>query len=72
MTDTRMGQVWMWVIAGVLVLLLALSFTGNGTMFGGMSMGGMMFGGVFLLALALYVAYRFGRLEQQVEEARKK
>ena len=68
MAETQTGQVVAWAIAALLIIVLVMSFTMNGTWMGGMGMGGMMGGGVVLIALAIYVAYRFGRLEQKVED----
>lgn len=72
MAEARPGQVLAWAVAAVLVVLFLMSFTMDGTWMGGMGMGWMMGGGVLLLALALYVAYRFGRMEQKVEDLDKK
>lgn len=71
MAETKPGFVAAWVIAAALVLLLVTSFSMGGTFMGGFGMGWMMGGGVLLLVLAIYVAYRFGRLEQKVEDSGK-
>ena len=68
MAETQSPQIVAWAIAALLVVLLLVSFSSDGTWMGGMGMGWMMGGGIVLLGLALYVAYRFGRLEQKVED----
>lgn len=72
MAEIKPGLAVAWAVAAVLVVFLALSFSMGGTFMGGMAMGWMMGGGVLLLVLALYVAYRFGRLEQKVEDTTKR
>lgn len=67
MAEPRTGQVLAWAIAAALVLLLVGSFSMNGTWMGGMGMGWMMGGGILLLGLAIYFAYRFGRMEEKVD-----
>lgn len=67
MAEARTGQVLAWVVAAVLVILLFMSFSMRGTWVGGMGMGWMMGFGVILLGLAIYIAYRFGRLEEKVD-----
>ena len=65
------GMIIVWVAAAVLVLLVVLSFTGDGTWMGGMGMGWMMGGGVLLLLAAFWAAYRYGRMEAKVERLEK-
>lgn len=68
MADVKPGLVLAWVLAGILVLGFALSMSMDGTWMGGMGMGWMMGFGLLLLVGAVYVAYRFGRLEQKVDD----
>ena len=72
MADARTGQVVAWTAAGLLLLLLVFSLTGYGTWMGGVGMGGMMFVPLLLLAVVVYVAYRFGRLEGRLDEQGKR
>ncbi|MFA5943103.1 MAG: hypothetical protein WC876_01415 [Candidatus Thermoplasmatota archaeon] len=69
MAEQRTGQIIAWVAAGLLVAVLAMSFTGNGTWMGGIGMGWMMAVPLLLLALAIWAAYRYGRMEAKVEQA---
>lgn len=68
MADAKTGQVMAWLVAALFVVLLVMSFSMNGTWMGGMGMAWMMGGGVILLALAVYFAYPFGRMEQKLED----
>ena len=58
----------LWACAGVLLLLFGLSMAGNGTWMGGIGMGWMMAVPVLVLGLAIYFAYRYGRMSEQVDQ----
>ena len=68
----RLGAAILWAGVGLWVLLLALSITGDGTWMGGMPMGWMMAGGLLVGGFVVYGAYRLGRMEQQVEDLKRK
>lgn len=70
MAEARMkaGHVLAWAAAGLLVVLLFLSFTGNGTFMGGVGMGGVMAVPVLLVLAAVFLAYRYGRLDEKAQQ----
>ena len=68
MAEVVSGKVLAWVLTSILVALFISSLSMNGTWMGGVGMGSMMIAGAVLLALAVFVAYRFGRLERKVED----
>ncbi|HJQ93371.1 MAG TPA: hypothetical protein VJ874_03685 [Candidatus Thermoplasmatota archaeon] len=66
MVDRRAAFI-LWSCAAVLLLLFGLSMRGDGTWMGGIGMGWMMAVPLIIVAVAIYFAYRYGRMEQQVE-----
>lgn len=68
MADAKTASIVAWVAAGLLVLLLGMSLMGDGTWMDGMAMGGMMVWPLLLLALAVYFAYKYGRMAEKVQD----
>lgn len=65
--DDRNVAFIIWACAGVLLLLFGLSMMGNGTGMGGIGMGWMMAAPVLVLGLAIFFAYRYGRMSERVD-----
>lgn len=67
MENRNLGFI-LWACAGVLLLLLGLSMAANGTWMGGLGMGWMMAVPLLVLGLAIFFAYRYGRMSERVDQ----
>jgi heme/copper-type cytochrome/quinol oxidase subunit 2 len=67
MADNRLAFI-LWGCAAVLLLLFAFSMMGDGTWMGGIAMGWMMAVPLVVLGIAVYFAYKYGRMAERVEQ----
>jgi uncharacterized membrane protein len=62
----------LWICAAVLILFFGMSMSMDGTFMGGMNMGWMMAIPLLVLGVAIYFAYRYGRMAERIDQQKPK